>query len=186
MLIQPRFRNNSPINAFRLGARKTPDRSRNHRRSPSRQRNQLSKQPRRSEICRVQHRSPSPTNCARNTQWACLGVFGMSYQTTENDLRRIFQRYGPIMRVNLVHNPVTRQSRGFGFVYFRHKKDAMNARDRCNGMLFDKRNIRVALSRTEKPHTPTPGQYMGSENRSEHERFVELIISMGNTCQHIF
>lgn len=98
----------------------------------------------------------------------------MSNRTTEGDLRRIFKRYGPIERVRIVYDPMTRESRGFGFVYLRHKKDALVAREECDGMLFDRRNIRVDLSRTEKPHSPTPGQYMGPDRRAERERFVGL------------
>ena len=40
-------------------------------------------------------------------------------------------------------------------------KDASAAKDECSGMEIDGRRIRVDFSITERPHTPTPGIYMG-------------------------
>lgn len=172
----PRFRNRSPINRSRIGIRRSPDRSRvRRRRCPSVDRTRRpERKSRKSEIRRRvrQRRSPSaaaaappPSTGIDYSQWFCLGVFGISHRTTEDDLRRIFQRYGPIERIRIVYDPMTRKSRGFGFIYLRRRRDALVARDECDGMLFDRQRIRVDVSRTEKPHSPTPGQYMGPERR---------------------
>ncbi|XP_062551664.1 transformer-2 protein homolog beta-like [Armigeres subalbatus] len=141
----PRHRNHSPILA------------------PPRQRI------RRSEVVPIRRppRSPSPSAPRRNadkfSKWFCLGVFGMNYRTTENDLRRIFCEYGPIECIRVVCDPVTRESRGFGFVYFRNRRDALSARSHCDGLKFDGRRLRVDFSTTDRPHSPTPGLYMGSD-----------------------
>jgi transformer-2 protein len=42
----------------------------------------------------------------------------------------------------------------------------MKARDSCNGMRLDGRNIRIDFSLTKCPHSPTPGRYMGRINRN--------------------
>lgn len=124
---------------------------------------------RRSEVVQIRRRprtpSPSPPRRGvdRFSQWFCLGVFGMNYKTTENDLRRIFCEYGRIECIRVVCDPVSRESRGFGFVYFRNRQDALNARARCDGLRFDGRRLRVDFSTTDRPHMPTPGMYMGSE-----------------------
>lgn len=55
----------------------------------------------------------------------------------------------------------TGRSRGFGFVYFESGKDALEAKERANGMELDGRRIRVDFSITKRPHTPTPGVYVG-------------------------
>lgn len=39
--------------------------------------------------------------------------------------------------------------------------DAREAREHCNGMEIDGRRIRVDYSITNRPHSPTPGQYRG-------------------------
>ncbi|PWA31509.1 hypothetical protein CCH79_00002857 [Gambusia affinis] len=92
---------------------------------------------------------------------ACLGVFGLSLYTTERDLRDVFSKYGPLADVCIVYDQQSRRSRGFAFVYFENTADAKEAKDRANGMELDGRRIRVDFSITKRPHTPTPGIYMG-------------------------
>uniref|UniRef100_A0A3Q3GCD9 Transformer-2 protein homolog alpha n=2 Tax=Labrus bergylta TaxID=56723 RepID=A0A3Q3GCD9_9LABR len=91
----------------------------------------------------------------------CLGVFGLSLYTTERDLRDVFSKYGPLADVSIVYDQQSRRSRGFSFVYFENKEDAKEAKERANGMELDGRRIRVDFSITKRPHTPTPGIYMG-------------------------
>ncbi|XP_028285050.1 transformer-2 protein homolog alpha [Parambassis ranga] len=91
----------------------------------------------------------------------CLGVFGLSLYTTERDLREVFSRYGPLAGVNVVYDQRTGRSRGFAFVYFERLEDSKEAMERANGMELDGRRIRVDYSITKRPHTPTPGIYMG-------------------------
>ncbi|XP_016896887.1 transformer-2 protein homolog alpha isoform X2 [Cynoglossus semilaevis] len=91
----------------------------------------------------------------------CLGVFGLSLYTTERDLREVFSRYGPLAGVNVVYDQRTGRSRGFAFVYFERMEDSKEAMERANGMELDGRRIRVDFSITKRPHTPTPGIYMG-------------------------
>ncbi|XP_016138896.1 transformer-2 protein homolog alpha isoform X1 [Sinocyclocheilus grahami] len=91
----------------------------------------------------------------------CVGVFGLSLYTTERDLREVFSRYGPLAGVNVVYDQRTGRSRGFAFVYYEHIDDAKEAMERANGMELDGRRIRVDYSITKRPHTPTPGIYMG-------------------------
>lgn len=91
----------------------------------------------------------------------CLGVFGLSLYTTENDLSDVFSRYGRIDKCNIVIDQKSGRSRGFGFVYFDEPADAEEAKDRANGMELDGRRIRVDFSITKRAHTPTPGVYVG-------------------------
>jgi transformer-2 protein len=55
----------------------------------------------------------------------------------------------------------TGRSRGFAFVYFESLEDAKLAKEQCTGLEIDGRRIRVDYSITQRPHTPTPGIYMG-------------------------
>ncbi|CAJ0648493.1 16046_t:CDS:2 [Entrophospora sp. SA101] len=79
-----------------------------------------------------------------------LGVFNLSLRTVERDLQNIFERYGKSDR-----------SRGFGFVYMDSIEEATVAKEKTNGMEVNGRNMRVDYSLTQRPHTPTPGEYMG-------------------------
>ncbi|KAG0178805.1 transformer 2 beta [Apophysomyces sp. BC1034] len=98
-----------------------------------------------------------------------LGVFGLSLRTVKEDLEDIFGKYGPLQKVTIVSDHRQNQSRGFGFVYFENQEDATRARDATNGLMVDNRKIRVDYSMTHKPHTPTPGFYMG-EPREDFRR----------------
>ncbi|KAI5710764.1 hypothetical protein M8J76_014228 [Diaphorina citri] len=91
----------------------------------------------------------------------CLGVFGLSIYTTEQQINHIFSKYGPVERVEVVIDAKTGRSRGFCFVYFESRDDAAAAKDACTGMEIDGRQIRVDFSVTQRAHTPTPGIYMG-------------------------
>ncbi|THD23897.1 Transformer-2 protein beta, partial [Fasciola hepatica] len=60
---------------------------------------------------------------------------------------------------------IARRSRGFGFVYFNHVTDAKAAKSDAHGMEIDGRSIRCDFSITDRPHSPTPGIYMGRPTR---------------------
>ncbi|XP_060803270.1 transformer-2 protein homolog alpha isoform X2 [Amyelois transitella] len=91
----------------------------------------------------------------------CLGVFGLSLYTTEQQINHIFSKYGNVDKVQVVIDAKTGRSRGFCFVYFENQEDAKLAKNECTGMEIDGRRIRVDFSITQRAHTPTPGIYMG-------------------------
>uniref|UniRef100_A0A5K3FSA4 RRM domain-containing protein n=1 Tax=Mesocestoides corti TaxID=53468 RepID=A0A5K3FSA4_MESCO len=95
----------------------------------------------------------------------CIGVFGLSLNTQERDLYDLFSRYGEVEDVTIVYDNYTGHSRGFGFVYMRHLSDAKEAKHDAHGSEIDGRPIRVDYSVTERPHSPTPGVYMGRPTR---------------------
>ncbi|KAJ8371521.1 hypothetical protein AAFF_G00307580 [Aldrovandia affinis] len=119
------------------------------------------------------HSTPSQANPDPNT---CLGVFGLSLYTTERDLREVFSRYGPLAGVNVVYDQRTGRSRGFAFVYFERIDDAKEAMERANGMELDGRRIRVDYSITKRPHTPTPGIYMGRPTQTGYHLTIGLTV----------
>jgi len=91
----------------------------------------------------------------------CLGVFGLSLSATERDLEKEFNRFGALEKVQVVLDGHTGRSRGFAFIYYENQDDATEARNAMNGADMDSRKIRVDYSITKRPHTPTPGMYMG-------------------------
>lgn len=107
--------------------------------------------------------NPSPSRC--------LGVFGLSYHTSERALYRLFDKYGRVDRVKIVTDPRTSRSRGFAFVYFGRVQDAVAARERVHGLELDGASIRVEFSISNREHQPTPGVYMGSY-RPQREFFM--------------
>ncbi|CAI2163240.1 10073_t:CDS:2 [Funneliformis geosporum] len=85
--------------------------------------------------------------------------------TTEKDLQNIFERYGRVNNVTIVYDHRSDRSRGFGFVYMNSIDESTIAKEKTNGMEVNGRNMRVDYSLTQRPHTPTPGEYMGDRPR---------------------
>lgn len=90
-----------------------------------------------------------------------IGVFGLSGYTRERQLEDVFAAYGSIERINLVFDSRTQKSRGFAFISYASEGEATRAKEACNGLTIDGRQIRVDYSRTPRAHDPSPGQYLG-------------------------
>merc|ERR1712141_758824 len=65
------------------------------------------------------------------------------------------------MGVTVILDGKTGRSRGFAFVYFESQEDAKASKEAMNDQEIDGRRVRVDFSITKRPHTPTPGVYMG-------------------------
>ncbi len=79
-----------------------------------------------------------------------LFVGGVSWNTTEEDLRQAFSQFGPVADAAIVKDRDTGQSRGFAFVTMADRKDAGRAIDGLNGSELDGRRlvVNVATART--------------------------------------
>ena len=75
-----------------------------------------------------------------------VGVFNMSFDTSERKLEREFDRFGRVDRVVIVQRRDSRRSAGYGFVTFEREEDAEYAVKKMNGQMFDGREIRVDYS----------------------------------------
>ena len=79
-------------------------------------------------------------------------VGNMSFQTTEDDLRALFQPFGEITRVNIPTDRDTGRARGFAFVEMATASEAAAAISALNGRELDGRQLRVneAQPKTER------------------------------------
>ncbi|KAF7966919.1 hypothetical protein HWV62_885 [Athelia sp. TMB] len=145
-----RTRSRSPPPASNGGYRSPPPR----RRSPQ--------QARRPAHAPVAQQAPTPSNV--------LGVFGLSIRTQERDLDDEFSRFGRVEKVTIVYDQRSDRSRGFGFIKMATVEDATRCIQELNGVDLNGRRIRVDYSVTDRPHNPTPGEYMG-HRRSERDSY---------------
>ena len=74
-------------------------------------------------------------------------VGNLSWGTNEDGLRDAFERFGELEDVRLITDRDTGRSRGFGFVTFRNRDDALNAISELDGTELDGRTIRVNEAR---------------------------------------
>ena len=61
----------------------------------------------------------------------------MNLDTTDRELRRVFEKYGRLDDAMIIHDRKTGMSRGFGFVYFANVDDAEVAKEETNGLEID-------------------------------------------------
>lgn len=80
-----------------------------------------------------------------------LYVGSLHFNVTEDDLKPVFETFGPLDFIDLHKDPATGVSRGFGFVQYRKAADAKTALTNLNGLQIAGRPIKVGMvdSKTE-------------------------------------
>jgi cold-inducible RNA-binding protein len=84
-----------------------------------------------------------------------LFVGNMSFQTTESDLRALFEPFGQVTRIHIVNDRETGQPRGFAFVEMAKDEEAAKAMSELNGKEVAGRALRVNEA-TPKPERGGP------------------------------
>ena len=81
-----------------------------------------------------------------------LFVGNMSFQTTESDLRSLFETFGEITRIQLMTDRDTGRARGFDFVDMANDEEAAKAIAALNGKDLNGRalNVNEARPKTER------------------------------------
>ncbi|KAG7197053.1 hypothetical protein KM043_017582 [Ampulex compressa] len=70
-------------------------------------------------------------------------IRNLAYITTEEDIRQLFEKYGPLTEVNLPVDRVTRKPKGFGTVTFLLPEHAMKAYSELDGSILNGRMLHV-------------------------------------------
>ena len=95
-------------------------------------------------------------------------VGNLSFGTTENTVRSIFESYGSVDRVNIVTDRETGQARGFAFVEMSVDAEGNAAINGLNGRDVDGRTLNVNEARP-KTERGSGGGYRG--NGSQQKRW---------------
>ncbi len=93
-----------------------------------------------------------------------LFVGNMSFQTTESDLRVLFEPFGQITRVHVATDRETGRSRGFAFVEMANDAEAAKAIAALDGKEVGGRNLKVNEARP-KPERSGPRGGGGGRGR---------------------
>jgi cold-inducible RNA-binding protein len=83
-----------------------------------------------------------------------LFVGNMSFQTTESDLRALFEPFGQITRVHIATDRETGRSRGFAFVEMPNDAEAAKAVAGLEGKDVGGRNLKVNEARPKESSGP--------------------------------
>jgi hypothetical protein len=96
-----------------------------------------------------------------------LFVTGIHPSLTEEEVTRLFQKYGEVEQCNIMRDPHTKESRGFGFVKMVTSDQADAAKEGLQGEVHQGRTLSIEKARRAKPRTPTPGKYYGPPKRGK-------------------
>jgi RNA recognition motif-containing protein len=95
-----------------------------------------------------------------------LFVSGIAPRMLEDELEELFSKYGQVDKVQIMVDPHTRESRGFGFVQMHTAEDADAAKDALTGEEKYGRVLTIEKARRGRARTPTPGKYFGPPKRN--------------------
>jgi cold-inducible RNA-binding protein len=95
----------------------------------------------------------------REKEMKSLFVGNMSFQTSESDLRALFEPFGQVTRVHMAMDRETGRARGFAFVEMPQDEEAAKAIAALDGKEFGGRNLKVneARPKTEGRGPGGPG-----------------------------
>jgi RNA recognition motif-containing protein len=74
-------------------------------------------------------------------------VGNLSYETTEDELRDLFEEFGTIVEVSIIKDRETGRSKGFGFVEMEEDAGAEKAIKELDGNSVNGRNVTVNQAR---------------------------------------
>lgn len=111
---------------------------------------------------------PGATNTGTN-----LFVTGIHPRLTEDDVMRLFAKYGEVEKCQIMLDPHTKESRGFGFVKMATLESADGAKEGLQGEAFEGRTLSIEKARRSRPRTPTPGKYFGPPKRGSYSPNID-------------
>jgi cold-inducible RNA-binding protein len=93
-------------------------------------------------------------------------VGNLNFNTSEDELRQLFEAYGQVDRVSIMTDRDTGRSRGFGFVEMSSSEDGEKAIAALNGSQVGGRTLNVNEARP-KPERSGGGGGRGGRERGE-------------------
>lgn len=103
-----------------------------------------------------------------------LFVTGIHPRLTEAEVTRMFEKYGEVEKCQIMRDPHTRESRGFGFVKMVTSDQADAAKEGLQGEELEGRTLSIEKARRARPRTPTPGKYFGPPKRGMFSHHIDV------------
>ena len=84
-------------------------------------------------------------------------VGNLSFDSTEDDVRQLFNAFGMVEGVNVITDRESGRSRGFGFVRMPNEDEAQDAIDGLNGTQLQGRSLAINQARPRQPRPDRRG-----------------------------
>lgn len=98
-----------------------------------------------------------------------LYIGNLSYEVTESDIEELFKGFGRVKSAEIIYNPRTHKSKGYGFVEMCEMEDAARCVDVLHGQPFMGREMMVSAANERQERNDRaeeePSQYL--EEKSE-------------------
>ena len=92
-------------------------------------------------------------------------VGNLSYESTEQEIRAIFERYGEVSSVSVISDKSTGRSKGFGFVEMDNNDQALKAVAEISNQEIKGRKVTVNEA---KPRSDRPRQKRWSDHNKKY------------------
>jgi RNA recognition motif-containing protein len=101
-----------------------------------------------------------------------LYVGNLSYETTEDDLRRLFTQFGTVNKVALIKDRDTGSFKGFAFVTMNSPEEANKAIEQFSWRNLGSRELKVNIARprAERPWSSYDSNQLGSYGSNSQNR----------------
>ncbi|KAK4241443.1 Serine/arginine-rich splicing factor SR45a [Achaetomium macrosporum] len=152
------------------GARYDRDRSASPRRDDGRDSRRRSMSPNGNDRAPIKNDSGLKEDDAVNPG-SNLFVTGIHPRLEESEITRLFEKYGEVEKCQIMKDPHSGESRGFGFVKMVTSEQADAAMEGLRGEIIEGRTLNIEKARRARPRTPTPGKYFGPPKREPRGRF---------------
>ncbi|ETV77913.1 hypothetical protein H257_08159 [Aphanomyces astaci] len=106
---------------------------------------------------RSRSRGKSPPVDGADNTGNSLYAASLPLRLNKVEFEEMFSKYGPLVSCDLIEDPITHESRGFGFVVYEDKRDADDALKALHDKEVLGKRIRVEKSKRSKPHAKSPG-----------------------------
>ena len=87
-----------------------------------------------------------------------LYVGNLSYDTSEDELRKLFVDVGPVVSATIITDRSSGRSKGFGFVEMETEQHAREAIDRLDNYSLNDRTIKVSEARPPRERSSGGGR----------------------------
>ena len=77
-------------------------------------------------------------------------VSNLGFHVSDDDLRKLFEPFGPVASAKVITDRETDRSRGFGFVEMGSTEEGNQAMEKLNGKEIEGRSISVSIAREKE------------------------------------